>query len=96
MKCNHCVHSHEWKRCPKCGKIVRINRKREIIRAILIVLSILLIIPSIADWGIEFFHLAEHNPHNVTHALIGCIPLIVICILLQRIFPIHDEKEQDQ
>lgn len=94
MRCNHDVRSYEWKKCSKCGKTVRVNRRRSFICGIFIVFLILLVAPPFADWAIRVLSLSEHNPHNITHALIGGIPVFLICYIPWRTFPLYDEKDQ--
>lgn len=92
MKCNHDVTSYQWEKCSRCGKYVRVNFRREIIRRITIVVLCWIVAPSFADWGIYVLHLSEHNPYNITHALIGGIPVLLICYSICKILPIFDEK----
>ena len=78
MKCPHDVEGYEWECCSKCGKFVRVNEKRKIIRWILIIISVFTIDPMIADWLIDILQLTNHNPYNLTHAFLICIPFLVV------------------
>lgn len=95
MKCNHDVKSNHWEKCSKCGKLVRINRKREIMGWVLLIAFTWLVVPAIADWGVHVLHMNDYNPHNITHAFIGCIPILAVCFLIRCILPLYDEKEQE-
>ena len=94
MRCNHDVWSYEWKKCSRCGKYVRINPFWNTICGIIVVTLSVIIADPFADWGIQFLGLTEHNPHNITHALIGCISVGLICYIAMRILPIYDEEDQ--
>lgn len=94
MKCNHDVSGYEWKKCSKCGKYVRINRRRDVIFGILMVFLSSIIAPPFANWGIRVLCLSEYNPHNITYILIGSIPVSLSCYIAWRILPLYDEKDQ--
>ena len=96
MKCEHDVEGYEWKCCSKCGKLVRVNEKRRFIRETLIVVSMFTIDPMIADWLIDVLKLANHNPHNMTHALLGCIPLLAVWVITHHFLPVYDVKNKDK
>ena len=96
MKCEHDVNGYEWKICSKCGKLVRVNEKRRIIRRTLIVASMFTIDPMIADWLIDALKLADYNPHNMTHALLGCISLLVVWIIAHHFLPVYDVKNPEE
>lgn len=92
MKCWHGSEGYEWHECPKCGKTVRVNRKRKIVRWCLGVWHVLFGAELVADWGIEVFRLADKNPHNAVHAAIGGISILIGWLIMERILPIYDEK----
>lgn len=94
MRCDHNVSGYEWKKCSKCGKIVRVNRRRRVICDICTITISCLVAPPFADWAIRVLNLSEYNPHNITHALISCIPFFLICYIPWRTLPLYDEKDQ--
>lgn len=96
MKCEHDVNGYEWKICSKCGKLVRVNEKRRIIRRTLIIVSMFTIVPAIADWLIDALNLANHNPYNMTHALLGCIPLLAVWVITYHFLPVYDVKNPEE
>lgn len=96
MKCDHSVRSHEWQRCEKCGKIVRVNQRMQIVSWILLLIVAFDITPKLADAAIRMLHLEAYNPYNITHALLGMIPIGFACYFIGRFFPLFDEKEENE
>lgn len=94
MKCNHDVSGHMWQECSKCGMIVRVNRKRNIIRWCILALYMFFCADRVADLGIEFFGLMDKNPYNIAHAIIGFVSIVTVIVLEKLILPYYDEKPE--
>ena len=96
MKCRHGGRGYEWHECPECGKMIRVSRWRGFARAFFAVLHLAFGADAVADYAIERLGLAGRNPHNVTHAIIGGVSIMLVYLLLYRLFPFYDEKQGEQ
>lgn len=93
-KCNHDVHSYEWEKCSRCGKYVRVNLLNEFLTFLITMFTYAFVADPFADWGIRALRLSEYNPRNITHAILGCIPVSLVYYFIIRKIPDYDEKDQ--
>lgn len=96
MKCRHRGRNFEWYTCPECGKMIRVNRMRDIVRWSVTILYTLFGAEAFADYALKIFGLTENNPYNSVHTVIGGASIIILFDLLRLLIPYYDEKPEEE
>ena len=95
MHCFHPINSTTWARCPKCGKMVRVNKAHlRIYRFSLFLAG--LFAPFFTDWVSSIFAIENYVSSKYIRLGMGVLFMLFVGVLISIIFPLYEVKPTDE